>query len=220
MSRTKAPGEKGPLLYKGPPRWQVFAALGAAIAVHLAAVGIAAMRPDEPPVADITNLEQIAEVTFEQAPNPEPTPPPEEQEEPEPLDAPPEPIDPPEFQEERPTPPPKPRTDKPKPVAPIARPQTAGPPSGPAPSGKAAMVFKPNIQYPYEAKRMKATGSGIVVVTVNASGGVTGATMGKSTGHPVLDNAATSAFRSARFKPGTVPQVRIPITFTLTGAQF
>ena len=46
-----------------------------------------------------------------------------------------------------------------KPVAPIARPSTAGP-TGPAPSGKAAMIFKPRIQYPYEARRSKITGSG------------------------------------------------------------
>ncbi len=212
----------GPLLYKGAPKWQVFLAFGAALAIHGIAVGIAALKPVEPPAEVQMDLEQIAEVTFEPA-SPEPTPPPEEMEEPEPIDAPPEPIDPPEFTEEKPTPPPKPRTDKPKPPsAPIARPQAVGPaaPSGPAPSGKAAMVFKPNIQYPYEAKRARATGSGVVVVSVNASGGVTSATMGKSTGHAVLDNAATSAFRSARFKPGTVPQVRIPITFTLTGAQF
>ena len=44
--------------------------------------------------------------------------------------------------------------------------------------------------------------------------------MGKSTGNSILDNAATSAFRNARFKPGTVPNVKIPITFTLTGVAF
>ena len=153
----------------------------------------------------------------QQQATPEPTPPTEE--EPQPLEAPPEPTEPPEFVEEKPTPPPKPRTDKPKAVAPIARPTTAGP-TGPAPSGKAAMIFKPNIQYPYEAKRSRVTGSGVIVVSVSPSGSVTGATMGKSTGSPILDNAATSAFRSARFKPGTVPTVKIPITFTLTGAQF
>ena len=210
-----------PLLYQPMPKWQFLAAFGGALTLHMIAVGIAALKPEEPPIPEITNLEQIAEVSFEpEAAPPEPTPPPEE--EPEPVEAPPEPTDPPEFvEEEKPTPPPKPRTDKPKPVAPIARPTgPVGPPSGPAPSGRAAMVFKPNLQYPYEAKRARMTGSGVIVVTVNASGGVTSATMGKSTGHAVLDNAATAAFRSARFKPGTVPQVRIPITFTLTGAQF
>jgi len=208
-----------PLLYRPPPKWQVWAALGGAIAIHGLAVGIAALK-DEPPEVDMSAIpEAVLELSLEQEPAPpEPTPPPEE--EPEPLEAPPEPLDPPEFQEEKPTPPPKPRADKPKPVAPIARPSAPAGPTGPAPSGKAAMVFKPNIQYPYEAKKAKITGSGVVIVNVSSSGSVTGTSMGKSTGSPILDNAATSAFRSARFKPGTVPTVKIPITFTLTGAQF
>ena len=209
-----------PLLYTGAPKWQVWAALSGAIAVHGIAVGIAALK-DVPPEVDMAAIpEAVLELSLEQEPAPpEPTPPPEE--EPEPVEAPPEPQEPPEFQEEKPTPPPKPRTDRPKPVAPIARPQApAGAPTGPAPSGKAAMIFKPNIQYPYEAKRSRITGSGVVIVSVSPSGSVNSATMGKSTGSPILDNAATSAFRSARFKPGTVPTVKIPITFTLTGAQF
>ncbi len=210
----------GPLFYRGAPKWQVAAAFAGAFAIHALAVGVAALK-DEPPEMDLSEIpEAFVELSVEQEPAPpEPTPPPEE-EEPEPLDAPPEPIEPPEFQEEKPTPPPKPRTDKPKPVAPIARPRTQGAPTGPAPSGRAAMIFKPNIQYPYEAKRSRITGSGVVVVSVTPSGSVSSATMGKSTGSPILDNAATSAFRSARFKPGTVPTVKIPITFTLTGAQF
>ena len=208
----------GPLLYTPAPRWQVFAAMGGAIAVHAIAVGIAGLKPEVPEM-DLSQIpEAVIEMSLEQETQPEPTPPPEE-EEPEPLEAPPEPQEPPEFKEEKPTPPPK-RPDRPKPVAPIARPTSPGPPTGPAPSGKAAMIFKPNIQYPYEAKKAKITGSGVIVVSVSASGSVSSASMGKSTGSPILDNAATSAFRSARFKPGTVPTVKIPITFTLTGAQF
>jgi len=213
----------GPLLYRAAPKWQVFAAFGAAFAVHAIAVGIAALKPDEPPVDVMPDLDQIAEVTFEPAPPqpPEPTPPPEE--EPEPVDAPPPPTETPEFVEEKPTPPPKPKTDKPKPVAPIARPQTpAGPPAGPMSmsSAKAVAVSAPRPEYPYEARRMHATGSGVCVMTVDASGAVTSATMAQSTGNSVLDNAATSAFKRWRFKPGSVSKVRTPITFTMTGAQF
>ena len=221
--RTSAPGERGPLLYKGPPRWQVVGAFVAAVAVHLAAVGIAALKDPEPVAEATMDLEQIAEVTFEAPPNPEPTPPPEEMEEPEPLDAPPEPIDPPEFQEEKPTPPPKPRTEKPKKVAPIARPRSAAPPGGTMSmsSAKAVAVSAPRPEYPYEARRMRATGSGVCVMTVDtSSGAVTSAVMAQSTGNPILDNAALSAFRRWRFKPGTVSKVRTPITFTMTGAQY
>lgn len=209
----------GPLLYKPSPKWQVAAALGGAVAIHAIAVGIAALNP-EPPEMDLADIpEAFVEISLEQEQAPEPTPPPEEVMEPEPLDAPPEPIEPPEFVEEKPTPPPK-RPERPKPAAPIARPTSPVKATGPAPSGRAAMIFKPNIQYPYEAKRSRITGSGVIVVSVTPSGSVSSATMGKSTGSAILDNAATSAFRSARFKPGTVPTVKIPITFTLTGAQF
>ena len=208
----------GPLLYKSAPRWQVFAAFGAAFAIHALAVGIAALK-EEIPEADLSQIpEAVVEMTLEAEPAPpEPTPPPEE---PVPVEQPPEPTEVPEFVEEKPTPPPKPKTTVPKPVAPIARPVTAGAPTGPAPTGKAAMVYKPTIVYPYEARRMKATGSGVIVVSVSSDGSVTDASMGKSTGNSILDNAATSTFRNARFKPGTVPKVKIPITFTLTGASY
>jgi len=191
------------------------------MALHAAAVGIAALKPVEPAV-DLGDIpEAVVELSVEQAPpDPMPTPPPEE--EPEPVEQPPPPTETPEFVEEQPTPPPKPRpSTAPKPVAPIARPQApAGAPTGPAPTGKAAMVFKPTVVYPYEARRTKATGSGVIVVSVSPSGSVTDASMAVSTGHSVLDNAATSTFRSARFKPGTAPKVKIPITFTLTGASY
>jgi protein TonB len=208
----------GPLLYKSQPRWQVFLAFAGALALHGAAVGIAAIKPAEH-VEDLSQIpEAVVELSIEQqAEPPQPTPPPEEEPPPPP---PPEaiPEEKPEYVEEKATPPPK-RPESTRPVAPIARPQSAGP-TGPAPSGKAAMIFKPRIQYPYEARRSKITGSGVVVVTVGSDGSVTGASMGQSTGSPILDNAATSAFRSARFKPGTVPRVKIPITFTLTGASY
>jgi TonB family protein len=210
----------GPLLYKPQPKWQVFAAFAAAIAVHLTAAVIAGLKPEEPP-ADLTAIpEAVAEVTFETA-EPEPTPPPEEMIEPEPVEAPPEPTEVPEFVEEKPTPPPK--RDKPlKPVAPIARPKPAGP-AGPMSmsSAKAVAVSAPRPEYPYEARRSKLMGSGVCVMTVDTgSGSVTSAEMAQSTGSPILDNAATSAFRRWRFKPGTVSKVRTPITFTMTGAQY
>jgi len=207
-----------PLLYRPQPRWQVFAALGGALALHGVAVAIASLHPKEE-VEDLSQIpEAVVELSLEQQQEPpQPTPPPEEEPPPPPPpDAIPEQK--PEFVEEKPTPPPK-RPPSTKPINPIARPVTAGP-SGPAPTGKAAMIFKPRIQYPYEARRSKITGSGTIVVSVGSDGSVTDASMGASTGSPILDNAATSAFRSARFKPGTVPRVRIPITFTLTGASY
>ena len=212
----------GPLLYKPFPRWQVFAALGGAIAIHGLAAVIAGLKPDEAP-ADLSAIpEAVAEVTFEQA-EPEPTPPPEEMVEPEPVEAPPEPTEVPEFVEEKPTPPPK-RDKPPKPVVPLARPKPAGLPSaGPMSmsSAKAVAISAPRPEYPYEARRSKIVGSGVCVMTIDtASGAVTSADMAQSTGNAILDNAAKSAFSRWRFKPGTVSRVRTPITFTMTGAQY
>ncbi len=211
----------GPLLYKPAPRWQVVAAIGGALAIEALAAVIAGIHKEEPPVDLAAIPEAVAEVSFEQA-APEPTPPPE-MEEPEPTEAPPEPTEVPEFVEEKPTPPPKPRDRPPKPIAPISRPKPAGAPAGTLSmsNAKAVAVSAPRPEYPYEARRSKITGSGVCVMTVDtSSGAVTSAEMAQSTGSPILDNAATSAFRRWRFKPGTVSKVRTPITFTMTGAQF
>jgi TonB family protein len=210
----------GPLLYRPAPRWQAVAAFGGAIGLHLAAVAIASLRPEEK-VIDLTDIpEAVVEMSLEQAQEPpQPTPPPEEEPPPPP---PPEavPEEKPEFVEEKPTPPPK-RTPSNAPVVPLAKPKPAsvGPMS--MSSAKAVAVSAPRPEYPYEARRSKIVGSGVCVMTVDSgSGAVTSAVMAQSTGSPILDNAATSAFRRWRFKPGTVSKVRTPITFTMSGASY
>jgi TonB family protein len=81
-----------------------------------------------------------------------------------------------------------------------------------------ALIFKPSIVYPYEARRAWMSGRGIVVVDINSeTGEVIAARMGRSTGHALLDKAATDAFRTARFRKGTAPRIKIPIAFTLSG---
>ena len=69
-------------------------------------------------------------------------------------------------------------------------------------------------EYTYEMKRRNLSGSGICVVTVDrATGTVTDATMSQSTGSPLLDKLTTETFKSWRFKPGSVSQIRIPISY-------
>lgn len=216
----------GPLLYQPQPKWQIVAAIVAALALHGLAAVIAGIKDPEP-VIDLSDIpEAVAEVAFEtEQTEPEPTPEPEE-EEPEVEEMPPTPTEEPEFVDEQPTPTPRPqRTPREKPVAPIARPKPQGVPGPVGPvsmsSARAKAVTAPRPEYPYEARRMRLTGSGVVLMTVDTgSGAVTSAVMAQSTGHPVLDNAAMSAFRRWRFQPGTVSKVRTPITFTMTGAQF
>jgi TonB family protein len=64
-------------------------------------------------------------------------------------------------------------------------------------------------------KARYVTNSGIILVHVESkSGKVIRASMLKSTGQPALDAVTVKAFKNARFKPGTVPIVKIPIRFT------
>jgi protein TonB len=88
-------------------------------------------------------------------------------------------------------------------------------------SAKIAALSAPRPEYPYEARRQKITGSGIVAMTVDpATGRVTDVTMWQSTGSPYLDNAALTGFRRWRFQPGTAFRIKSPITYTLTGAAY
>ncbi|HEY6205081.1 MAG TPA: energy transducer TonB [Chthoniobacterales bacterium] len=202
-----------PLLFRPPPRWHVWAALGGALLIHIGAV-VAAMKHEQPPA----NLEDIpsavVEATMEAAP--EPTPPPEEIVT---ATPPPEPEATPEYVEERTPPPKQPKATK---VAPVKAPVAAGRPGTMSIStAKALATYAPRPAYPYEARARHVTGSGVCVVDVDpGSGSVTGASMAQSIGSPILDNAALSAFRQWRFRPGTVSKVKIPITFTMTGASY
>jgi len=70
----------GPLLYRPPPRWHVWAAISGAAAIHFAAVAIASIHPKEK-IVDLTDIpEATVEMSIEQQPEPpQPTPPPEEE---------------------------------------------------------------------------------------------------------------------------------------------
>ena len=199
--------EVKPLFYRPPPRWYFWTALGAALAIHLTAVAVS-QRHEAPAVELPPQPPQVVEAVL--AP-PESTPPPEDIPIPEP---PPPPDIQPEFVEER-TPPPRQPQNAQK-FTPIKAP---GPMS--MSRAKALALYAPRPQYPYEARSRKITGSGVCVVDVDpGSGSVTSAEMTQSIGSPILDSAALSAFRQWRFRPGTVSKVRIPITFTMTGASY
>jgi TonB family protein len=69
-------------------------------------------------------------------------------------------------------------------------------------------------EYTYEMKRRNLSGNGVCVVTVDAATGtVTNATMFQSTGTVLLDKLTTQTFKNWRFQPGTVSQVRVPISY-------
>ena len=201
-----------PLLYKPPPRWHLWAALGGAVAIHLGAVGAYAIKHEAPPI-DLSDIPTATvDATIQQVED-QPTPPPEDIPIPE---APPMPEVQPEFVEEN-TPPP--RLNKPIKAAPIKAPQAPG--SMSMSNAKALAISKPQPPYPYEARAHRITGSGVCVVTVDtASGNVTDAEMVQSIGNNLLDESAKSTFRRWKFRPGTVSKVKIPITFTMAGASY
>ena len=206
-----------PILYRPPSKNLVWGALGCTLLIYTVAV-VAAIKREPPPInlADIPTA--TVEATLDQ-PEDQPTPPPEDIPVPEP---PPMPQEVPEFHEES-TPPPK-VTQRPKVSQPIKAPQTGitkPPGTMSISSAKANATYAPKPPYPYEARSRHLTGSGVCVLTVDtASGSVTEATMAQSIGNSILDNAATSTFRQWRFRPGTVSKVKVPITFTMTGASY
>jgi len=204
-----------PLLYNPPPRRHVWLAIGGALAIEFASVVIAGIKHEPPPV-DLSQIPTAEVVATLEAPQDQPTPPPEDVPLPPP---PPEPEIQPEFREEVTPPPRRPNAQ----VAPIKAPQVAGHPTTMSISGaKAAAIFAPKPEYPYEARSRHITGSGVCVLSVDvASGNVTDATMAQSIGNPILDNSTTSTFRRWRFRAGAAaPKVKVPITYTMSGASF
>ena len=80
------------------------------------------------------------------------------------------------------------------------------------------MIYAPLPSYPYAARSRNKTGFGIAVVEIDpTSGRVIRAEMAESTSHPELDDAALSAFRDWRFKPGTEGWIKIPVRFLTHG---
>ena len=75
-------------------------------------------------------------------------------------------------------------------------------------------ISAPLPEYPYEAKRRNLAGNGVCVVTVDvATGRVSDARMSQSTGSTMLDKLTIQTFKTWRFKPGTVSEVRVPISY-------
>src|ERR1700730_6956079 len=85
--------------------------------------------------------------------------------------------------------------------------------------GREYVVYAPKREYPYAARAKRENGSGVVVVTIDQSDGkVLDAVMAVSTKSKLLDDATLEAFRQWKFRPGTCKKAKIPIAFTMTGA--
>ena len=194
-------------------KWRFGVALAVAAGIHLAAISFATVQQVEPKTASGVPA-KAPEVTLDPA-EPEIRPQPDL---PEPLPT--LPVIDQSYIEETATPPPVHRT--PTKFAPLVRPRTNT--TGKSVNVSDAKVFAlsaPRPEYPYQARRQKITGDGIAILTIDQnSGDVIHVTMSKSTGNPLLDDAALAGLRRWRFKPGTVSSVTCPITFTLTGVAY
>jgi TonB family protein len=208
----------GALLYQPKRNWRVGVAFGSAALIHFGAIAIAGIR--HLPTEDaLSGQNEFTSVDFVDSPPAADaaTPPPDDLTAPSPI---PNPAEEPMFIEPKQTPSPVRRQTPPR-TAPITRPRNAGPGTVSLSSARVTALSAPRPEYPYEAKRLRITGNGIVVMTVDPiSGNVTDVILEVSTGHPMLDNAAVAGFRKWRFRPGAVFRVKAPITYTLTGAVY
>jgi len=77
-------------------------------------------------------------------------------------------------------------------------------------------IFAPRPRYPNEAFYKGITGHGVFVLDIDPKDGfIRSVTVARSTGSPILDNAAMSTFAGWRLKPGTVSRLNVPVTFSL-----
>jgi TonB family protein len=75
-------------------------------------------------------------------------------------------------------------------------------------------IYSPQPVYRFEWAKQGLTDKGVVLVKIDPKTGiVTGTRMLQSTGSKLLDGAALKAYSKWRFKPGSVPQVKMPIEF-------
>jgi TonB family C-terminal domain len=195
------------LLYRHHGRSIFWIAFVSALAIHIGAVALAKTK------SPTTRLEHFmpGEVDILDAPDRGPTP--EEYIAPPPLEK----IHPDQdaFREESYTPPPVRFYRKARPPS-LLRGTTAS-----LRSVKAMVAYAPRPVYPYEARRQRATGSGVALLTVDqTSGTVIDVIMIQSCGNGILDQSTLDAFRRWRFKPGSVTRVQVPITYTLMGVSY
>jgi protein TonB len=80
-------------------------------------------------------------------------------------------------------------------------------------------MFNPKPDYPPEADRMAQRGVVLLEVEVNAEGRVTGISIKRSSGFPLLDDAAVRGIRRWTFEPARVSglpiasRAEVPVKF-------
>jgi TonB family protein len=80
---------------------------------------------------------------------------------------------------------------------------------------KEDLIYAPRPEYPYKARLHDLQGSGSFILRVRPDGTVARVEVEDSTGAPLLDQTAITAYSKWRFKPGRAKAVRVPISFTM-----
>lgn len=83
---------------------------------------------------------------------------------------------------------------------------------------KAALLATPLPEYPYAARRDYLQGKGLYLLRFDpATGLVREVSVGHSSGHATLDQAALMALHQWRIKPHTFEKIKVPFNFELDG---
>jgi TonB family protein len=80
------------------------------------------------------------------------------------------------------------------------------------------VLYAPRPEYPLAARKRHWTGAGVFGCSIRSDGTVASVDVLRSTGHPMLDQAAISAFRQWRFQSGDMKAVKIPMGFWMDGS--
>ena len=84
-------------------------------------------------------------------------------------------------------------------------------------AGRERVIYAPAPKYPLDARRRRATGTGLFALHILPNGTVASVDVITSTRAGILDDAAIAALRQWRFHPtATSRVVKIPLTFALS----
>jgi len=187
-----------------------------ALALAFHAVVLFCLKPPAPKPPKIIN-ETYVDVTLTTPPPPQP--------EPKPIVVPPTPqpiVTPPPKPEEKPQPPSPPKPEmtipepKPKPIPPppVPKPVVVPPPKPKSPTEEYVPVTQPTFAlqaqhvYPPEAARRHQQGVVVLMLYISGSGTLDKVEIVKSSGFPLLDEAAIREMKHSQFQPamdGAIP---------------
>jgi TonB family protein len=77
------------------------------------------------------------------------------------------------------------------------------------------VLYAPHFEYPSIARNQHLEGSGLFEIHINPDGSVASIRILRTIGYDILDEAAIAGLRQWRFRPNTIPIVRIPVQYRI-----